>query len=208
MDFVSTGGGLLVDNIFLLFNAYDRWINNSKKEEKNLAKKEREEKIQEVPAIIEPEPVPYVPFEPPRSEPIDIPAPKYRQHWKTTIDYEETPPRRRKRETNNLTSGNKPCRHYTVRNMIGSKPCPHSILLLSFQPILPATNLASSDLWSPPLSPHQDLLLEGKSCSRLILPYQDVPSRAILFSTHPTASRCAYKSHLVLDSSNRIKMCL
>ncbi|KAL1458645.1 hypothetical protein WDU94_008778 [Cyamophila willieti] len=66
--------------------------------------------------------------------------------------------------------------------MIGSKPCPHSN---SSQPVLPATNLAR-----PPPPPHQDVLI-----------------RAILFSTHPTASRCAIKSHLVLDSSYRIKMC-
>ncbi|KAL1448953.1 hypothetical protein WDU94_000201 [Cyamophila willieti] len=164
MDFVSTGGGSLVDNIFLVFNAYDWWVYYSKKEEKNLAKKEREEKIQDVPAIIEPEPVPYVPFEPPRSEPIDIPAPKYRQHWKTNIDYEETPPRRRRRCA--IKS------HLVLDSSYRIKMC------------------------------HQE-----PSCSRLILPHQDVPSRAILFSTHPTVSRCAIKSHLVLDSSYRIKMC-
>ncbi|KAL1450410.1 hypothetical protein WDU94_002781 [Cyamophila willieti] len=85
--------------------------------------------------------------------------------------------------------------------MIGSKPCPHSN---SSQPVLPATNLAR-----PPPPPHQKFFCfnQEPSCSRLILPHQDVPSRAILFSTHPTASRCAYKSHLVLDSSYRIKMC-
>ncbi|KAL1448944.1 hypothetical protein WDU94_000193 [Cyamophila willieti] len=164
MDFVSTGGGSLVDNIFLVFNAYDWWMYYSKKEGNNIAKKEREEKIQDVPAIIEPEPVPYVPFEPPRSEPIDIPAPKYRQHWKTNIDYEETPPRRRRRCA--IKS------HLVLDSSYRIKMC------------------------------HKE-----PSCSRLILPHQDVPSRAILFSTHPTVSRCAIKSHLVLDSSYRIKMC-
>ncbi|KAL1449824.1 hypothetical protein WDU94_002297 [Cyamophila willieti] len=83
--------------------------------------------------------------------------------------------------------------------------------------VLPATNLVR------PPSPHQDVLIRAilfsthptasrcayqePSCSRLFLPHQDVLSRAILFSTHPTASRCAIKSHLVLDSSYRIKMC-
>ncbi|KAL1454042.1 hypothetical protein WDU94_010337 [Cyamophila willieti] len=134
MDFVSTGGGSLVDNIFLLFNAYDWWVYYSKKEEKNLAKKEREEKM-------------------------------YDQVFEEILfSLDETP-----------------------IHIIGSKPCLLSnYLLLSSQPVLPATNLAR-----PPPPPHQDVLI-----------------RAILFSTHPTASRSAYKSHLVLDSSYRIKMCL
>ncbi|KAL1448912.1 hypothetical protein WDU94_000161 [Cyamophila willieti] len=194
MDFVSTGGGSLVDNIFLLFNAYDWWVYYSKKEENNIAKKESEEKMYDQ---------------------INISSIKLTVAPAKPTNYHPA--------TNLVDT--------TVRNMIGSKPCPHSN---SSQPVLPATNLAR-----PPPPPHQDVLIRAilfsthptasrcaykshlvldssyrikmchqePSCSRLILPHQDVLIRAILFSTHPTASRCAYKSHLVLDSSYRIKMC-
>ncbi|KAL1454528.1 hypothetical protein WDU94_010764 [Cyamophila willieti] len=48
MDLVSNGAGTLVDNIFLLFRAYDWWVYYSKLEQGNLVKEsKREERMQD-----------------------------------------------------------------------------------------------------------------------------------------------------------------
>ncbi|KAL1450050.1 hypothetical protein WDU94_002508 [Cyamophila willieti] len=202
MDFVSTGGGSLVDNIFLLSNAYDWWVYYSKKEEKNLAKKEREEKMydqafEEILFSLDETPIP--------------PPPPHQDVLIRAILFSTHPTASRCAIKSHLVLDSS----YRIKMCHQEPSC--SRLILPHQDVPSRAILFSTHPTASRCAIKSHLVLDSSyrikmchqepSCSRLILPHQDVLVRAILFSTHPTASRCAYKSHLVLDSSYRIKMC-
>uniref|UniRef100_A0A8D8X657 Uncharacterized protein n=1 Tax=Cacopsylla melanoneura TaxID=428564 RepID=A0A8D8X657_9HEMI len=85
MDFISDG--TMLDNIFLLFRAYEWYEHLTKKE---LKKRAKEQDIPEFPES-EPDDEYVEPFEPPRSDLIKIPVPSHWRHWRFIKRMEETP---------------------------------------------------------------------------------------------------------------------
>uniref|UniRef100_A0A8D8QPD0 Uncharacterized protein n=1 Tax=Cacopsylla melanoneura TaxID=428564 RepID=A0A8D8QPD0_9HEMI len=83
MDFISDG--TMLDNIFLLFRAYEWYEHLTKKE---LKKRAKEQDIPEFPES-EPDDEYVEPFEPPRSDLIKIPVPSHWRHWRFIKRMEE-----------------------------------------------------------------------------------------------------------------------